>query len=676
MNYNLLLYVGSDFLIPAIVSEKNDVYRYNGSDSRLWLYFREDPNTTEVLYGYDNYRFAKMRKESYFGDYWKNVGDKVRVSVHGVETEYVALPQISGMLRNLSEWYKEIASDTKIRTVCIFDEHIGHPARKAFLGMLGANKFSILSYSVAFNTLLASYDNVTMDYGRQIIVVEASGRNITVSSMIHWNGRFVGCNEPLRIDWDGENPVKMALVKHVVDTNNREHNYLTPSQVEAEYIYQMQYVDGWMRQAETVPDDESFLVTYHLSIDDSCKYSINIKKSFLLRKQEDNVRQIIDAIEKYCSPIHESNIARYIFTGDIFATDSLWKLVSRRAPGKSIYIGSSKYTDVISLYGSQFGLLSEAVKDYDKIISVKEAERASATVWFREAESVLGILEEFKTEKPQFAERVKKFAEAVKLAHGDIKLALESSDFDKAQTYLNEVKNYIANIHEHIVRVVENLLTRHGSNRNLYDKIIGFGYASDIIRKIDEEAREIKESCTLFGQLGLELEECQEKINFYRSNYDRYKEIRRRFDEATSLIEKQKLLKEMRPLTGEVLPDDTTDTAAVKGDISMNISYKKSLFGLKKQVDSVEITVKIGDAPLPYHCVLVVSDAPVSVIERTKPCFSISRGTCGVITQKVDVSSVFGKPENLFARIFVDKDKELMADIGKISFNTCCVTLK
>lgn len=683
MRTSLILYVGTDFLVPVIATENNDLFRYNSNgDSRMWLYFREDPDTTDVLYGQDNYQSAQMGKPSYFGAYWEQVGSRVRTTVQGVETDYVNLPRIAGMLRDLTQWFRSITNKTgTIRTVCLFDDHIGHPARKAFIEMLGADNFEVASYSVSFNSLLAAYCNreyrqVTMGYGRQAVVVEASGKQITISSMIYWNDRFVGCNEPLRIPFEGENPVKLALVKHIVDTNNRENGFLRPEQLQTEYRYQLQFADEWMKQAAAVPDDESLFLTYHLSMDPDRRYSLNIKKSFLIRQQEESVRSILDAIDKYCHNIAETNIAQYIFTGEIFASDTLRKLVLQRAQSKSIYVSSSKYPDILQLYAEARGDLTEPVKQYDKVIAARESERNAATVWFEEAERMLATLEAFQRQQPQLTEKVNLFAGKVKMTTDNVRIALESSQFDQAAGYLDELRPGISEIQSYIAQSIQQLLEQHQCNQNLYEKIAEFGYANDIIGKIDLEAKAIVASCAQFGELLTALDEWQTKIGFYRDNYELYRQLRRKFDEATSLIEKQKLLKEMRPLTGEVLPEEVTGTAAVKGEIALTANWGKSLFGLVKKLESVNVTVRIGDTPLPYHCVLCIAQNPISQIEPGAPGFELPKGTRGVKSEQVMLPADFGKSKRLFARIFIDKHREMLADISKISFNTCTLTLK
>ena len=64
-DYFLILYVGYDFIVPIIDSVKGDMYGYRrGNDNRLWLYFREDPDTTGVLYGREYRHNALMGKAS------------------------------------------------------------------------------------------------------------------------------------------------------------------------------------------------------------------------------------------------------------------------------------------------------------------------------------------------------------------------------------------------------------------------------------------------------------------------------------------------------------------------------------------------------------------------------------------------------------------------------------
>ena len=60
-DYFLILYVGNDYIVPIIDSLKGDMYEYRqGDDNRLWLYFHEETDTTDVTFGRENFRFSMM----------------------------------------------------------------------------------------------------------------------------------------------------------------------------------------------------------------------------------------------------------------------------------------------------------------------------------------------------------------------------------------------------------------------------------------------------------------------------------------------------------------------------------------------------------------------------------------------------------------------------------------
>ena len=93
-DYFLILYVGNDYSVPIIDSLKGDMYAYRqGDDNRLWLYFHEETDTTDVTFGRENFRYSMMDKESYFGRYWENVSVEKTVSQSASSPSSIALTE-------------------------------------------------------------------------------------------------------------------------------------------------------------------------------------------------------------------------------------------------------------------------------------------------------------------------------------------------------------------------------------------------------------------------------------------------------------------------------------------------------------------------------------------------------------------------------------------------------
>lgn len=681
----LLLYVDSDYIVPLVDSTKGNLFRYNaGGDNRLWLYFREDVDSTDVLYGRDNYRPARMGKPSYFGNYWKEVAEERVVEVQGVRTPYVELPRVSQLLKTLQDWYRGLFQSHvgPIPTICLFAENIPLKARKKFLEMLSENNFSIRSYSLSFNALLAKYHGMSPDYGKQIVLVSASGNDVTVSSMIYWNDEFVGCDRTRTVSYEGESPLKMALVKHIVDKANRDYSFFdSQEKIKQEYAYQTQFAEEWLKLADKTPLGGSFQVRYHLSHDPENFFTINIKKEFILSKQEELARPIVDAIEYYCAEIEDSKIMQYIFTGEIFAAEEMYRMAAHRSPGKSAYISSAHYPDVMHNYLRLYPNLVEDITKFDRVMAERRAERESATAWYDLSETIVDIATRVEALEPEFKGRVEHFAKRVAQALNASKSALWESRFDEADEAMKQLQEEHADLKTYIFQRVNALLAEHASNNNLYERVWEYQYARRIIEaancRVQEMARAIEQYTTLNGRIEQEVA----RIGDLRNSYSAYLAKKREFDRATTLAEKRRLLEEIRLLSAEKWIEeslaDSETQGEVVGEILTTVHYKKIFFGLfGKRPESLEIELKIGHQRLPYDCLLTISDRPTAIWDSSLHSLRVEKGTTGrlLLKQQLPIPRC-EKAKKLYLRLFVDREMTPLADISKISFNKPTVNL-
>lgn len=680
--YYLILYCGGDYIIPIIDSSAGDAFYYkkDSGDNRLWLYFHDDPDTTDILYGQDNYRPARMGKNSYFGDYWENAANNICISIKGIDTPYVELPHRSSMIKDIQDWYLSIVHNSKgaIPVVCIYEDSITISSRKSFMAMLSNYGFNIRSFSISFNTLIAKYCGLSPEYGKLLVLANSSGDIISLSSMIYWNDNFTECGIQDQIAYEGESPIKRALIEHIIDSNNRNHGFLSNDKIKEEYVYQMQFADEWLNKARETSADGSFLVKYHLSIAPDIYYTCNIKKSFIISKQATTATPIISFINNFCHKIGNQNIVQNIYIGDIFADEEMYKMVSRGIENKCIYIDSSHIKDVLHIYSKYYDGLTESIKDFDIIQKERQKERDSATSWYSLAERILNISERVQTIEPQFNYKIEDFANRVVIAHNEAWRALKKHSYDEAKTAIESLQDCNGILKTYIHQSVQVLLTEHINNKSIYDKVNKFTYAQDIITVIDEHIKGIILLVDKYKELTLNIAEDLRRIDYFKTNYPRYKELRDKFDHSNSLIEKKQLLAQMRPLTAEELPQDPSEVKAVSGNIFSKICYKSRFGGLIKTPNSVEITVSLGQCKLPYRSTLIISDEPITYIDRdNKICIDIEKGATGNISYNLDLPiKNFPKTKVLYMRILIDKDSEQMVDISKVSFNICNISIK
>lgn len=682
--YFLLLYIDRDYIIPVIDTVKGDLHHYkSGVESRMWLYFREDFDTTDVIFGQDNYRSARLKKDGYFGNYWNQVAKNESVNIHGTTVPYVKLIKMSGILSSLTKWYEATTQKTavSIPTICIFSDSITNDARKSFLKFISKEKFSVRSYSKSFNSLVAAYCNklgrMSSDFGTRMVVINALGERIQLSSMIFWNDVYTDCDKPIEVSYDGENPVLMALAKHVVDKNNRDNSFLRPEQITTEYIYQMQYAPAWLAKAARVSDEESFLIEYHLSIDPDIKYSLNISKSFITNKQKELSRPITDGIERYCADIDLSSVSQYIYIGEMFASKEMYKMCSKHAPQKSFYITYSHYAEILHLYLENYGLPSENISDFDKLMAQRISEREAATAWVNMADIIVDIQNKSTAILKDFKEILDRYFIAFETMNKAVSLALETSDFQKADTIVNDFLNESKAVRMYVQQTVSPLLNEDQCNLNRYESVSAYPYAKNIIGHVSTNVELLLDCVKNYDTSCLYISKKEEQINHFRNNYPLYCKLRERFKNLSMLHEKRQILVEMKTITGESLPEDLGEADSVNGNISYDIEFEKKLFGFKKTASSLTLKIKIGDIPLPYACVLLISDRSITSLNRRFPQFEIKRGSTGVISQEFKLPfEQFPKTNTLVARVMIDTEKEHLVDISKISFNNLYIQLK
>lgn len=680
--YYLILYLGNDYIVPHIDSNRGNFFRYrNGSENRLWLYFHEDVDSTDVLYGQDYYRPARMGTATYYGNYWKCIEQNETVSVHGVTMPYIELARSSGIIKDLKEWYNSLIHNQPgdIPVVCVYADTVPFGARKSFMKMLQNNGLQIRSYSLSFNRLIARYCNLRPDYGKQIALLAASGDKVQLSSMIYWNDEFVSCGNVDTVEYNGEDPVKMALVQHVVDTNHRQTGFFNEETIIKEYVYQMQYADEWLKLARNTPENGSFLITYHISLDTTITYQINIRKSFITSKQEECAGPIINGINRYCNVIGDNNILQYVFTGDIFSNEEMYRMSSRLAPAKSVYIDSAYYGDILHLYSRHYFSLSENVDEYETVMEQRQKEHDSATAWLELAERITGIANKAAEFEPEVRNWITAFAKEIEVAGKCINASLEHSRFDDAQQTLDNLSSRKDELKSFVSRDVHNLLNEHVCNRSIYDRVLDYVYAERIINEINNRIKSVEQLIEKYENAVLSLQRMQDDITFYRDSYPYYLQLRSDFNRATTLIEKERIAEKMlhpyenepKPVTLEPLPELPRDVQDVSGKISSKVNYTSGGFlGLCKKPSELEIFITLDQQVLPYHCIVVVSDEPIARIDRDKVCLDLEKGATGTVYFSVQLPDErIYRSKQLTIRVMVDTERNPLADISKVSFN-------
>lgn len=681
-NSCLILYVGDDYLFPVADSPQGDLRRYSlDGETPFWLYFKEDADTMQLLYGKAFARPAREGRQACYGNFWTSAATGVQVELSGDKYPYVEMLQISGMLDDIREWFCNTVHwqrGNDVPAVVVFDDMIGHAARKQFLHLLEDNRFSIRSFSVPFYSLAASYcasiPGQALPDGESIMIASASGYHLSMEAMTEMGGMFIPCSDLKITDFDGENPVKSALARHVVDADNKEHGFFTREQCEAEYRYQLQYVDEWLEQAATEPGD-TFVVSYHLSIDKEIKYTRTVRKDVIARSQRQEAdRKIFSAISRYKRNAGLEHVGRYLFLGNLFSSRELFAFVQQQFGEKSaMHITSSKYPEILHVYMQSFPDLQEDLSAYDQIIRRKEQERNAAGTWSELSAGVTDLHGKLLKITPEFEKSVADFSSKVKIAVAQAMQKLEESDFDGARAILDQQRQQEDEVSGFADGDVKALAEEYLKNREIYASVADYPAAFRILDEIGKLMVRLHAAVTEAEESSGSLDAGYDELVRLETAYPEYRKLKIAFEQAQTLTDKRKLLAQMRPLTRELLPMDPDDVIAVKGKLSANIDFNK-----KAKAVRADLILEIGDVvSLPYNCVLVVSDKPVLQIDRSKVCFDIPRGSAGIVEKSVELPAPqFPKAKKLYVRLMVDRDKEPLYDSSKIDFDSIEASLE
>ncbi len=695
----LILYLGVDYIIPVVDSVNGDMYRFTlDGDLRQWLYFQDDINSAGILYGKKFSQSASVGKEGCYGDYWKCVERHESPVIKGVKTPYVSLVKVSGMLDKIKDWYHKVTNDTSshIPVYCLFEDAIPAGARKNFLKMLDAEYFEIRAFSVPFNSLLgvSVSGDLSLSEGKQIVIVEAAGRSLHLSSMINSHNEFVHCRESVWVELESENPVKKALVRHIVDVYQRNTNFFTPDALEREYRYHMESreADEWMTRAYETEAGESFSVVFTPSIDRDIRDVINVPKELVVRKQREACEPIVKAVRGFCKDIDYNSVLHYVFTGEMFANRELLDLATQNIAPKVIYRSYTYYPDIIHEYvfngrgnPSEYVQRRENLADFDDIMRAQDSKRKSAMKWCSNSDKLNDFLGSLEKEIALVESIRDNLAKQIKSADLKVSGCLKTSDFDGAESHLQPLVDERQSIRQNLLVKVNNILGDHKKNMELYKEVSDYKYSEEIVKKIGRGIARLSEAVDgSEDTVGLKghfawMDGKQERIDYLRENYEEYKVLRKGYDRESNYLKKKALLAKMRSLTEESLPMDPENLSEILGRVSASVEYKSKMFGLKKVASKLNVIIDIGKGELPYDCVLVISDEHITVIDRRKYCLELPKGTYGIINESIDLPlPQCPNAGRLTLRVLVNEEASnsfVLVDPSKVSFNIEYVNL-
>lgn len=666
----LQLYLDTDFIIPIGVGESGDFQKYidNHASRRLWLYFSKQTNMFETSEAYKaNFEAGR---DGFYGDFWKHIekGDKVE----GETFPYIELLDLSRITTKLREWAGvSLGTDTP-ELVLNFSTVIPVKARLVFSKYMEDKLGKIRSYSVEINDLLSSkiaYDNQTLvpAFGDQLMIIQSAGRDILLSVQTWCGDQFMQGEEPLRLSKKGNEYLKYELAKIVVDHFEQVYHMLLPAQKEREYQYQMQFAEEWLKERT---GDDSFWVDYfHYSTNISKTYpSVEIDGRQLNLIEKAAIRNTINDINRY---YRENVVNRHLHTillGDVFKEEVFLKdcVSVTSSDGKYTFFNDNAIQEAMGRYYVCYSTFTESLANLERTFMDKANERSRIRAYVHNAE-ILGSL------RDSIALVITKTQDAindVEKRNADLKASWESQMKKSAFSDAAETVSQMSTSDGLLVGKAESIdilkkIERSNSLLIELKQLRDVEPIIDTIRDGEKKLRNLIEKVDILGNLQRTLNDTIQK---YSDSYDKYKELRKKFDIESTLSVRKKILDEMKQLTMEEMP--VLDVAPIKGKITIKSQSVGGLlgFGSKK---SISLTLQL-DNPLPCRGVLLVSPKLVSSIPVDRMgvyTIDVEKGSEGVVietTLEIGTLGLSNNAKTFFVKFWPHEDEHVPINMFEI----------
>ena len=657
------LYLDADFILPIGVGESGDFQKYidQQASRRLWLYFNKANNMYESSEA--NKANFEAGREGFYGDFWHHIEKDDTIS--GTSYKYIDLLDLSRIISKIREWSDAALLTDSPEVVLNFSTVIPLKARKAFANYIQSKLGKVRSYSIEMNDLLASkiaHDHRSMSpsFGDQLFIVQSAGRDILLSVQTWCGGMFMQGDDCVRLEKMGNEYLKHALAKIVVDYYEQNNKMLTADKVEQEYMYQMQFAEGWLRERNS--GDTFWVDNFHYSYNPGKVYppfEVDGKQLDLIER--DAIRTTINKISKFYQENIINRNLHTILIGDVFKEEVFLRdcVSVTSSDGKYTYFNDNATQEALGRYFVKYSTLEENIDDIERKYHDKSNERERIRIYVKNAET-LGHLQ------TKLAEAIESMSEAVNEAknrNADLLASWESfmkrSRFVQAMEVVDRMTTsdnlFVAKgKYVSIMREVEqcnSLLTELMQLEDVQDIVCG-------IRSAERQLRELFAEADLLANLTKEL---GKKTQKYSDLYGRYQEVKRRFETEPTLTVRRSLIEEMKELTMEDMP--VLDVDPIRGTITVTSKKAGGFmgFGAKKMIS---ITLNIEE-PLPCKSVLVVAQKPISSMPQGRfgtYCIDVEKGQHGEvinITEEITALHLDKDAKSLFVKFWPHEDEKV-----------------
>ncbi len=668
----LQLYLDTDFIIPIGVGDSGNFSKYidRQASRRRWLYFSRSASGTLFESSEANKANFDAGKEGFYGDFWKHIDNDDKVP--GESFKYIDLLDLSRIVSDLREWSDATLFTEAPEIVLNFSTVIPVKARRRIAEYLQQKIGNVRSFSIELNDLLASkiqndYRTLAPRFGDQLLIIQSAGNDILMSVMTWCGDRFMQGDEPVRLAKKGNEFLKRALAKLVVDYYEQRRNMLLPAQMEREYAYQVQFTDQWLRNRKG--DEDFWIENFHYSGNPGKTYPpmmVDGKHLNLIEKEA--IRSTINDIANFYRNNIVNSHLHTILVGDIFKEEVFLKdcVAVTSSDGKYTYFNDNAIQEALGRYNVRHSTLTEELRNLERMFMDKANERSRIRTYVHNAE-VLGSLRDAATTA---AAALTAAVNAVALRNNDLVASWESfmrhSDFAHAA----EMTERMAGSDDLLLAKNEAIecLKRIERANSMLIELEQLADVKPIVDSVRADEKQLRELIDITHELNDLPDTLRATTQKFSDCYGRYKELRRLFDREQSIVGRKKLVEEMAELTMEEMP--VTDIEYVTGKVTVEVTSSGGFlgFGAKK---SVGIKVSV-DNPLPCRAVLIVSPKVITTVPDDRYgifAVDIDKGESGVVYEATTDLSALGLDKNankLFIKFWPHEDEVISPNLFSI----------
>lgn len=420
----LFLYIDCWYIVAA-VSTDNIPRRIElpNHEDRIWLYFYEDVNNDQIVYGRSYKQHFLDNELHYYGDIFsKIVKENETFKLFGKDVNLREIFKTSKILDHLRSNFLD---NEIIATYVSFSVDVTYAAQRVFLDILNNNGFEIRE-SVARISHLALELSLRKGYlknAKNTLVLVACNENLRYVVYKQAKNVFVRQSEEAVLCGYGTDLRGRALLEQIVQQINSTSKFLKEDEKEFEFVCLSQNLERWLLQLDNtkygrpvVYDNITFSKAPHN------QQSVTIIKNTIENRTKAIVDAVVDNIIKYVqeSKVNPSDISHILFIGDSFKNTMFKEALLQKyavKDGDIITYQDKDIGEIVSIYNqmdlSQFDSLRAKIENLsdEELEQIKIAEKER-----KEREEAIRRQEEINQANAEVGKTEKKFNDAIQMA--------------------------------------------------------------------------------------------------------------------------------------------------------------------------------------------------------------------------------------------------------------------